>query len=73
MVVTLAPSACTASVVQAFTAMPSMSPVQAPHWLVSQPILVPVRPASRRKWTRRRRGHLLLIWATVDVVDMGDR
>jgi hypothetical protein len=48
-VVTLAPSAWTASVVHDFTAMPSISTVQAPHWLVSHPILVPVSPASRRK------------------------
>ena len=27
------------------TATPSMSTVQAPHWLVSQPILVPVSPS----------------------------
>ena len=49
MVVTLAPSACTASVVQDLTATPSISTVHAPHWLVSQPIFVPVSPASRRK------------------------
>src|SRR5262249_4339034 len=40
-----------------FTAAPSSSTVQAPHWLVSQPTCVPVSPStSRRKWTRRTRG-----------------
>ena len=43
MVVMRCPSAWTASTVQLFTARPSMSTVQAPHWLVSQPICVPVR------------------------------
>ena len=42
------PSACTASTVQLFTALPSMSTVQAPHWLVSQPMWVPVRLRSSR-------------------------
>ena len=36
-VVTLAPSAWTASIVQLFTAWPSTWTVHAPHWLVSQP------------------------------------
>src|SRR5579885_2762575 len=48
MVVTLAPSAWPASTVHDFTALPSMCTVQAPHWLVSQPTWVPVRPRSRR-------------------------
>jgi hypothetical protein len=42
-VVTLRPAACTASTLQLFTAWPSSSTVQAPHWLVSQPTCVPVR------------------------------
>src|SRR5215210_961304 len=51
------PLACTARTVQDFTAWPFMMIVQAPHWLVSQPTCVPVRPrTSRRKWTRSRRG-----------------
>ena len=33
-----APSACTANMVQDFTDLPSRSTVQAPQWLVSQPI-----------------------------------
>ena len=45
-VVTLAPSAWTASIVQLFTARPSTWTVHAPHWLVSQPTCVPVRPRS---------------------------
>ena len=40
-VVTVAPSAWTASIVQLFTALPSTWTVQAPHWLVSQPTWVP--------------------------------
>src|SRR5688572_25772329 len=56
MVVTLVPSAWTASVVHDFTDIPSISTVQAPHWLVSHPIFVPVRPASRRKCTRSSLG-----------------
>ena len=47
-VVTLAPSAWTASIVQLFTAWPSTWTVHAPHWLVSQPTWVPVRPRSSR-------------------------
>ena len=37
MVVTVAPSAWAASIVQLFTARPSTWTVHAPHWLVSQP------------------------------------
>ena len=48
MVRTCAPSHCTASSVHDFTAMPLRCTVQAPHWLVSQPTWVPVRPASSR-------------------------
>ncbi len=52
-----APSACTANMVQDFTDLPSRSTVQAPQWLVSQPICEPVRPrSSRRKWISRVRG-----------------
>src|SRR5262245_26326027 len=47
------PSACCASMVQLFTARPSRRTVHAPHWLVSQPMCVPVRPSpSRSAWTR---------------------
>ena len=57
MVVICAPSAWTASRVQDFTARPFRSIVQAPHWLVSQPTWVPVRPASSlMKCTRSIRG-----------------
>ena len=56
-VVTSAPSAWSASMVQLFTARPSRSTVQAPHWLVSQPTCVPVSPSpSRSAWTRSVRG-----------------
>src|SRR5512145_3050289 len=40
-----------------FTARPSRSTVQAPQWVVSQPMWVPVsRNTSRIRWTSRRRG-----------------
>ena len=48
MVVISVPSACTARTVQLFTARPSISTVHAPHWLVSQPMCVPVRSSSSR-------------------------
>ena len=48
MVVTSAPSAWTASVVQDFTAVPFRWMTHAPHWLVSQPTWVPVSP----RWVR---------------------
>ncbi len=49
---TEAPSACTASIEQLFTACPSSCTVQAPQLPVSQPMCVPVRSrSSRRKWT----------------------
>ncbi len=52
-----APFACTANIVQDFTDLPSRSTVQAPQWLVSQPICGPVRfNSSRRKWMSRVRG-----------------
>src|SRR3954452_1148244 len=47
----------TASVVQAFTALPSRWTTQAPHCEVSQPTWVPVNLRfSRKNWTRRVRG-----------------
>src|SRR5882724_894786 len=50
------PSAWTASRVQALTASPSTWTTQAPHWLVSQPTWVPVRPScSRSSCTSRVR------------------
>src|SRR5229473_5971190 len=56
MVITWAPSACTASSVQLFTETPSTWTTQAPHWLVSQPTCVPVRPScSRNNCTNRVR------------------
>src|SRR5271166_637596 len=52
-----APSACTAKTVQDLTDLPSRSTVQAPQWVVSQPICGPVRlRSSRRKWIKRVRG-----------------
>ena len=52
-----APFACTANTVQDFTDLPSRSTVQAPQWLVSQPICGPVRfSCSRRKWMSSVRG-----------------
>ena len=57
MVVIELPSAWTARQVHDRTATPSSRTVQAPHWLVSQPILVPVTPPrSRMKWTSSSRG-----------------
>ena len=41
---TSAPSAWTAKIVQDLTISPFTAIVQAPHWLVSQPMWVPVRP-----------------------------
>src|SRR6204780_748899 len=55
--ITLAPSACTASMVQLLTLSPLTMTTQAPHWLVSQPTWVPVSPRiSRRNWTSKVRG-----------------
>src|SRR4029079_17981340 len=60
LVVTDDPSACAARPVHDFTTTPSSTTVQEPHWLVSHPILVPVRPAtSRRKCTRSSRGSIV--------------
>jgi len=57
MVVTLAPSALIASMVQDFTAAPSICTTQAPHCDVSQPTCVPVsRSFSRSSSTRRVSG-----------------
>jgi hypothetical protein len=47
-VVISCPSACTASIVQDFTGLPSTSTVQAPQFVVSQPMCVPVSPSPRR-------------------------
>src|SRR5262245_30816517 len=57
MVVIDAPSAWAANIVHDFTDSPSSRIVQAPHDDVSQPILVPVRPQSSRRYcTRSVRG-----------------
>ncbi len=57
MVMISEPLACTANMVQDFTDMPSRSTVQAPQWVVSQPIWVPVSCRfSRMKCTRSVRG-----------------
>src|SRR6267378_2853979 len=51
------PSACTANIVQDFTARPFISTVHAPQYVVSQPTCVPVRShASRRNSTSNMRG-----------------
>src|SRR5208282_3335831 len=51
------PSACTANMVQDFTARPFISTVQAPQYVVSQPTCVPVRShASRTNSTSNMRG-----------------
>src|SRR4051794_10945766 len=50
MVVTLAPSACTASTVHDFTDSPSRWMVHAPHDDVSHPMFVPVSPATSRMY-----------------------
>src|SRR3954449_13582934 len=50
MVVTARPSACAASTVQDFTDSPSSSTVHAPHDVESQPMLVPVRPTTSRRY-----------------------
>src|SRR5262245_17242123 len=52
MVVTTAPSHCNASIVHDFIARPFTCTTQAPHWVVSQPTCVPVKPSvSLRKPT----------------------
>src|SRR6476469_6266365 len=50
MVVTEWPSACAASTVHDFTGAPSSSTVHAPQEVVSQPMLVPVRPITSRRY-----------------------
>src|SRR5207249_4912501 len=58
-VVTAAPSHCTASSRQARALQPSRSTVQAPHTPCSQPTWVPVSPrSSRRKSLSERRGSI---------------
>src|SRR3954469_10625317 len=59
-VVTLPPSTWTARIVQDLIDLPSIWTTQAPHWLVSQPTWVPVRPrCSRRNWTSSVRASTL--------------
>ncbi len=53
-----APSACTANMVQDFTDWPSRSTVQAPQWLVSQPICVPVRLSGLAQEMHQQRARL---------------
>src|SRR3954466_11660228 len=50
MVSTVAPSACHANMVQAFTALPSTWTTQAPHCEVSHPTWVPVRRKPSRRY-----------------------
>ena len=50
------PSHIAASVVHDLIGRPSISTTQAPQLEVSQPQCVPVRPASRMKWTSSCRG-----------------
>jgi hypothetical protein len=54
MVVSVAPWACTASMLQLFIALPSTSTVQAPHCAVSQPTWVPVSCRLLRRNSTRR-------------------
>src|SRR5262245_7000846 len=49
MLVTVAPSHCNASIVHDFMALPSTCTTQAPHWVVSHPTCVPVRPRCSRR------------------------
>src|SRR6266404_5700663 len=57
------PSACTANMVQDFTARPFISTVHAPQYVVSQPTCVPVRShASRRNSTSNIRGSTSRAW-----------
>src|SRR5918996_907648 len=46
--VTTAPRTCPAGRVHERMATPSMCTVQAPHWAMPQPYLVPVRPTTSR-------------------------
>src|SRR5690606_9399398 len=63
-VVTLAPSACQANMVQELRATPSTCTTQAPHWEVAQPTWVPVsRRLSRRYCTSRVRGSTVAVTA----------
>ena len=48
-VVTCLPSAWTVKTLHDFTASPSIRTVQAPHWLVSHAMCVPVSPATSRR------------------------
>lgn len=62
MVVTSAPSACTARILHDFTARPFMWTVQAPHCAVSQPTCVPVSlRCSRSSSTSRVWGSTLTV------------
>src|SRR6188768_4580913 len=54
MVVMVAPSACQANMVQAFTALPFMWTTQAPHCEVSHPTWVPVRRRPSRRYCTSR-------------------
>src|SRR5208282_3683026 len=57
MVSTSAPSHCTVSTVHDLTDLLSRSTVQAPQWLVSQPMCGPVcRSLSRNVWISNSRG-----------------
>ncbi len=48
MVVTWRPSTLAAGVMQERIGLPSRCTVQAPHWAMPQPYLVPVRPIRSR-------------------------
>src|SRR5262245_52289347 len=74
MVMTLPPSAWAAKIVQDLTASPFSTTVHAPHWLVSQPMWVPVRPSvSRRKWTSRSLGSTSRCWLLPLTVSVTER
>src|SRR3546814_13401252 len=77
MVVTSAPSHWVARIVQLFTDVPSICTTQAPHWLVSQPTWVPVRPRrSRRSCTSSVRASTSdetgLPFTVLETVGLGD-
>src|SRR4029077_15371351 len=64
-VISSAPSACAASMMQERTVSPFIRIVQAPHTPCSQPTLVPVRPtSSRKKSTKVLRASTVCSYAT---------
>src|SRR5216684_8892190 len=63
MVVIFLPSAAATGITQERTAAPSRCTVQAPHWAMPQPYLVPVRPTcSRIAQSKGVLGSTLISW-----------